>query len=117
MKVSQKGDILYRIGDSDSFIFGLKLKATGEDYPLQEGDTITFKIMCQKRPVALQEIYVTDFTEEGKAVIPLTPGTLGNIVPGDYEYLIKRTDEYGSVLTVFDEHDFTVIQDGGRCHG
>ena len=85
-------------GDSESLT--VRCTQDGNPAPLENGDTIYFTVREDaESEIALQKA-VTEFTEEGEAVIGIGHGDTEGMETGDYVYDVQLTRADGTVTTL-----------------
>ncbi len=92
-------------GDSES----ITVRRT--DTPFEVGDIVTFTVRKNvNADIALQKI-VSEFDEEGKAVIPIFPSDTHELEFGRYKYDIQLTFTDGTVVTLYEPQDFMLLKE------
>lgn len=82
-----------------------------DDRPFVEGDKITFtvrKSIYERKKIVKT---ITEFTEDGKAIIEFLPKDTNNLAFGGYVYDVQLEDENGIVTTIIKPSSFVVGQE------
>ena len=90
------------------------IEFTVQNYSLSKGDKVKFTVkasMTATEPAILKEI--TEFTENGTALIVLNEEDTNSLAAGDYLYEIEVRLRDGSVDTVITATQFKIIADLG----
>lgn len=89
-------------GDSESILVSCPQS------PFAEGDIITFTVRKTVHSPKVIEKNVTEFTEEGKALISIAPADTANLEFGSYLYDIQWTKADGTVTTIIKPASFGI---------
>lgn len=104
------------------------MKVNGTSISMTRGDSETITVSCEARPFVTGDILtftvrktvfekkkivkeVTEFTEEGKAIIEIKPEDTNGLGFGGYVYDIQLEDESGTVTTIIKPSRFVVEQE------
>lgn len=95
-------------GDSESITVSC-CDASGNQIPFSAGDTIYFTIKTSTgTDQKLMQKTVTQFTEDGRAVIAILPEDTKNLGFRAYVYDVQWTKADGTVTTIIPPSSFTV---------
>ena len=75
------------------------LTAYADNRPFEAGDTVRFTVKKNTASPAVITKTITEFTEQGKAVIPLAHADTKDIDFGSYIFDCELTDSSGNVYT------------------
>lgn len=89
-------------GDSESILVSCPQN------PFSEGDIITFTVRKSALSPKVIEKNVTDFTEDGKALIGITPADTAGLLFDSYLYDIQWTKADGTVTTIIKPASFGI---------
>ena len=98
-------------GDSESITVSASTKIGNirTPRPFGEGDTIEMTVrQFPSSPSVAMHKTVTEFTEDGKAVIAIDPADTADLSFGTYSYDIQLTDADGGVHTIVRPSEFIV---------
>lgn len=89
-------------------------KETGDEYEMQEGDTLRFR--CVKSAGASEEL-IEKPIDASTLVLDLAPSDTSNLKFGDYFYDIELTKANGDVDTVIAEARITIAPEADPIGG
>lgn len=105
----KKSNISMTRGDSESIT--VRCSAAGERVPFAAGDTVYFTVREDaEADIALQKT-VTEFDEEGRAVIGIEPADTAGLDFGSYVYDIQLTRADGTVTTLVPMSRFRLTEE------
>lgn len=107
LKIKENGQIFLPRGDTGCFV--VRKHRSGETVPFEAGDSVTFTVkrrVGDKIPI-IQKV-VTDFQEDGTALVLIEPADTEMLAFGAYWYDIQFDSADGAVDTLIKPSVFVV---------
>lgn len=106
MRIDGKNNISMTRGDSET------ITVSCQERPFAEGDKITFTVRFTPSSKEKEiEKTVTEFTEEGKAIIEILPEDTAKMAFGKYRYDIQLTGADETVTTIIKPAEFRIEEE------
>lgn len=112
MTISNRNILMTR-GDSESITVQCFTRTGGTRTasPFETGDTVTFTVRKDAKGIIQIQKAVTEFDENGAAVILINPGDTAEMGFGHYVYDIQLTRADHSVTTIVPISNFTLAEE------